>query len=348
MSSLSSSPEPATADSPARPIGVLGAGAFGSALAIQLARRGTLTRLWGRDAAAMAAMQQARENVRYLPGCRFPPQLQASDDLESVVAGCGDLLIATPSSTLHALCERLSPLVSPQQAIACACKGLEPGSGRLPHQVIEAVLGGSHPIAIVSGPTFARELGAGLPTAVTVASTDPAFGRRLAQAFHGGGFRAYTSEDIVGVEIGGAAKNVLAIGVGIADGLGLGANTRAAMITRGLAEISRLGAALGAKPETLMGLSGLGDVILTCTDNHSRNRRYGLLLGQGRSPAAAKAEINGVVEGISAAPEVLRLARQLGVEMPLHEMAAALLAGEVTAEEALQRLAERPQRAELG
>ena len=331
-----------------KPITVLGAGAFGTALAIQLSRRGAPTFLWGRDATVMATLQESRENPRYLRGCAFPAQLTATANLAEAVSHSGDLLIATPSPALRESCERLKPLVQPGQGIACACKGLEPGSGRLAHEVIADVLGGGHAIAIVSGPTFAKELGLGLPTAVTVASADAAFAVRLAEALHGDGFRAYTSSDVIGVEIGGAAKNVLAIAVGIADGLGLGANTRAAMITRGLNEIRRLGAALGAQAETLMGLAGLGDLVLTCTDNQSRNRRYGLLLGQGKKPEEAQAAIEGVVEGVRAAPEVLRLARKLDVELPLLEMAGAVISGTVTPVDALRRLAERPLRAEAG
>ncbi len=330
------------------PITVLGAGAFGTALAIQLTRRGAPGFLWGRDATTMATMDESRENVRYLKGCPLPANLVATSDLARAVRASGDILISTPSPTLRETCERLAALLRPDQGVACAAKGLEPGSGRLAHEVIGEVLGATRAIAVISGPTFAKELGLGLPTSVTVAANDPAFAARMAARFHGDGFRAYTSADLVGVEIGGAAKNVLAIAVGIADGLGLGANTRAAMITRGLNEMTRLATALGADPGTLMGLAGLGDLVLTCTDNQSRNRRYGLALGQGASPEAAKAAIDGVVEGVRAAPEVLRLAARLGVEMPLHEMAGAVVAGRISPIEALKRLAERPQRAELG
>lgn len=331
-----------------RPVAVLGAGAFGTALAIQLSRRGAAAFLWGRDATVMATMQESRENVRYLPDCDFPAPLTATADLARIVAEAGDLLIATPSPALRETCERLRPLLRPEQGVACACKGLEPGSGRLAHEVIGEVLGPAPPraIAVISGPTFAKELGIGLPTAVTVAANDAAFAKRMADALHGDGFRAYTSDDLIGVEIGGAAKNVLAIAVGIADGLGLGANTRAAMITRGLGEVARLAAALGANPDTLMGLAGLGDLVLTCTDNQSRNRRYGLMLGQGRTPDEARAALEGVVEGVRAAPEVLRLAHRHGVELPLLDAARAVIAGEISAVAAVQQLAERPQRAE--
>ena len=330
-----------------RPIAVLGAGSFGTALAIQLSRRGAPAWLWGRSAAAMAAMQQSRENTRMLPGCPLPAPLIVSSDLAATAAAAGDLLIATPTSALRETCEHLAPLLRPQQGIAWACKGLEPGTGHFAHEVVASALGHQRAVAVISGPTFARELAIGLPTAVTVAANDAAFAERIAAALHGDGFRAYTSHDVVGVEIGGAAKNVLAIAVGTADGLGLGANTRAAMITRGLNEIARLAAACGAQAETIMGLSGLGDLVLTCTDNQSRNRRFGLLLGQGRTPEQARAEIAGVVEGERAAPEVLRLARRHGIEMPLCEHVVEVLRGRLTPVQALKRLAERPLRAEI-
>lgn len=327
-------------------IGVLGAGSFGTALAVHLARRGNPVRLWGRDAAAIAAMQAARENAAYLPGCAFPHELVASADLAAVVAEADDLLVATPSHALRATLERLSPLLKPGQGIACACKGFEPGTGRLIHEVFDDALGPERPMAVISGPTFAKELGIGLPTSVTVASRDAAFAEKIALRLHGDGFRAYTADDLVGVEIGGAVKNVMAIAVGIADGLSLGANTRAALITRGLAEIMRLGEALGARRDTLMGLSGVGDLVLTCTDDQSRNRRMGLLLARGRSVDAAIAEIRQVVEGIKAAPEVMRLAAQHGVEMPITAAIHGVLEGRMTPIEAVKALATRPARAE--
>lgn len=330
-----------------RPIAVLGAGAFGTALAIQLARRGAPALLWARDAGLADEVERARENRRYLPGCPLPSRLHVTGDLAAAVAQAGDLLIATPSPSLREICEKLAPLIRPEQGIVTACKGLEPGWGRFAHEVVTEELGSQRPLAAISGPTFAKELGIGLPTAVTVASKDRAFAERIAEAFHGDGFRAYLSDDIIGVEIGGAVKNVLAIAVGIADGMGLGANTRAAMITRGLNEISRLGEAIGANPETVMGMAGLGDLVLTCTDDQSRNRRFGLMLGQGKTAAEAQTEIASVVEGVRAAPEVLRLARRHNVEMPLCEHVGAVLAGKLSPAQALKRLAERPLRAEV-
>lgn len=331
---------------PTHAVGVIGAGSFGTALAIHLARRGSLTLLWGRDSAALAVIEAARENERYLPGCPLPIKLTTQPDLTALVNASADLLIATPSHALRAMLEAIAPTLRPGQGVACACKGLEPGSGKLVHQVIEEVLGSQVPLAVISGPTFAKELGLGLPTAVTVASNQASFADKIVQELHGDGFRAYTADDLPGVEIGGAAKNVMAIAVGIADGLGLGANTRAALITRGLAEIMRLGEALGAKPETLMGLSGMGDLVLTCTDDQSRNRRMGLLLAKGRGVQAAIAEIRQVVEGIKAAPEVLRLARQHRVEMPITDTVVRILRAEITPIEGVRALATRPARAE--
>ena len=323
-------------------VAVLGAGSFGTALAVHLARRGSETLLWGRDAARMAAMQEARENAQYLPGVQFPSRLTALSDLQAAVAGAEDLLIATPSHALRETLNQIKPLLRPGQGIACACKGLEPMTGRLVHEVILDVVGATYPLAVISGPTFAKELGIGLPTA------DEGFAEKMVQRLHGDGFRAYTSDDLAGVEIGGAAKNVMAIGVGIADGLQLGANTRAGMITRGLAEIMRLAKVLGGRPETLMGLAGMGDLVLTCTDNQSRNRRMGLLLAQGKSVPEAIAEIQQVVEGVKAAPEVLRLAQKLGVEMPITEAITAVLRGEITPVQAVMQLATRPARVEAG
>ncbi len=330
----------------AQAVAVLGAGSFGTALAIQLARRGADTVLWGRDAEKLAQMQEARENAQYLPQCHFPAGLIATSDLAAAVGAAEDLLIATPSHALRATLEAVKPLLRPGQGIVCACKGLEPLSGRLVHEVIEDVLGNGYPLAVISGPTFAKELGLGLPTAVTIASPDADFAEKIVRRLHGDGFRAYWSDDLPGVEIGGAAKNVMAIGVGIADGLGLGANTRAALITRGLAEIMRLAEALGAKAETLMGLSGMGDLVLTCTDNQSRNRRMGLLLAQNKSVAEAIAEIRQVVEGVKAAPEVQRLARKHEVEMPITEAVTAVLEGRMSPIQAVRVLATRPAKAE--
>ncbi|MGQ0502449.1 MAG: NAD(P)H-dependent glycerol-3-phosphate dehydrogenase [Panacagrimonas sp.] len=323
-------------------LAVIGAGSYGTAMAIQLARGGTPTQLWGRNGADLETMQRSRSNARYLPGCPFPDALAASADLGAVVSHADHLVVVVPSQALRETLARVAPLLRGDQGIACACKGFEAGTGRLVHQVFAEVLGDQRRLAVISGPTFAKEMGRGLPTAVTVASGDEAFASLIAHALHGDRFRAYTSDDVIGVEVGGSAKNVMAIAVGIADGLGLGANTRAALITRGLAEIMRLGEALGARTETLIGLAGMGDLVLTCTDNQSRNRRFGLLLAQGRSVAEAIHDIQQVVEGVTAAPEVLRLARLHGVEMPITEQVVRVIDGEITPAEAVSKLASRP------
>ena len=327
-------------------IAVLGAGSYGTALAIQLARLGNDTRLWGRSAGHLQQLAAERVNAEYLPGCKFPPALAPTADLRAAVTGADDLLIAVPSHALHAVLRIVAPLLTPAQGIASACKGLEPDTGKLGHEVVEDILGKGRKFAAISGPTFAKEVGLGMPTAVTVASTDAEYADKIVQALHGNGFRAYTSDDVIGVEVGGSVKNVLAIAVGIADGLGLGANTRAGVITRGLAEIMRLGEAMGGHRDTFMGLAGLGDLVLTCTDDQSRNRRMGLLLAKGRSVKDAQAEIRQVVEGVRVAPEVLRLARKHGIEMPISEQVVRVLAGEIKPVDAVRALATRPPRAE--
>jgi glycerol-3-phosphate dehydrogenase (NAD(P)+) len=295
---------------------VIGAGSWGTALAIQLARGGQPTRLWARDAAQCRAMQHERRNLRYLPDAAFPPALEISPDLESALAAGGDVLVAVPSHVFRATLNLAAPSLKPDSRLAWATKGFEAASGLLPHQVAHEVLG-IRAGAVVSGPTFAREVGAGLPTAMTVASRDAVFARDLATRLAGPRFRAYTQSDLVGVEVGGAVKNVIAIGTGIADGMQFGANTRVALITRGLAEMMRLGVKLGAVRDTFMGLAGLGDLVLTCTDDQSRNRRLGLALGRGLDLDAAQAQIRQVVEGVFAARAVCEVADRMGVEMPI-------------------------------
>jgi glycerol-3-phosphate dehydrogenase (NAD(P)+) len=300
----------------AEPIAVIGAGSWGTALAILLAREGHLTQLWSRDAAQLDAMRSARRNVRYLPDASFPESLQVAADLAQALNGARDALIAVPSHAFRATLERIRPYLAPHTRIAWATKGFEIESGLLPHQVVREVFGAT-PGAVLSGPTFAKEVGAGLPTAMTVASPDEHFAKELAQSLSGPNFRAYTQTDIMGVEVGGAVKNVIAIGSGIADGMGYGANTRVALITRGLAEMMRLGVKLGAQRETFMGLAGLGDLVLTCTDDQSRNRRFGMALGRGESKALAQSAIHQVVEGVAAARAVHDVAQRLGVDMPI-------------------------------
>jgi glycerol-3-phosphate dehydrogenase (NAD(P)+) len=295
---------------------VVGAGSWGSALAIQLAREGHPVSLWARDAEQVEAMRRQRSNQRYLPQASFPDGLQVTAELTEALAEARDALIAVPSHAFRATLEALAPHLRADTRIAWATKGFESDSGLLPHQVVESVLE-ERPGAVLSGPTFAREVGAGLPTAMTVASRDARFAKELALRLSGPMFRAYTQSDIVGVEVGGAVKNVIAIGSGIADGVGFGANTRVALIARGLAEMQRLGVKLGAARETFMGLAGLGDLVLTCTDDQSRNRRFGMALGRGSSAQSAQHDIRQVVEGVAAARAVLQVAERHGVEMPI-------------------------------
>ncbi len=262
-------------------------------------------------------MARNRVNERYLPGAAFPPNLKPEVSLEDCVRGAADVLIAVPSHGLRETLKAVKPLLDNGTRICWATKGFELHTGKLPHQVALEVLGPDRAVAVLSGPTFAKEVGEGLPTAMTIATNDEAFGKDLAVDLSDDNFRAYTSDDIVGVEVGGAVKNALAIGAGISDGLGFGANTRIALITRGLVEMTRLGVALGAKPETFMGLAGMGDLVLTCTDNLSRNRRMGLAIASGKTVEEAQEEIRQVVEGVMAAEAVKEVADERGIEMPI-------------------------------
>ncbi len=265
----------------------------------------------------LEAMAEERENARYLPGVPFPDNLTAYPDLVDCLDGARDVLVVVPSHGLRDTLTQIKPHLKDNSRICWATKGFELHSGKLPHQVASEVLGEGLPKAVLSGPTFAKEVGAGMPTAMTVASNDADFAMSMAEALSDQNFRAYTSNDFVGVEVGGAIKNVLAIGAGMCDGLGFGANARVALITRGLAEMMRLGTALGAKRETMMGLAGMGDLVLTCTDDLSRNRRMGLALASGKTIQQAQEEIQQVVEGVLAAEAVKEVADDLGIEMPI-------------------------------
>lgn len=301
-------------------ISVLGAGSYGSALAISLARNGHPTLLWGHDPAHVAVLEQDRCNKAFLPDVPFPADLQLTADLQAAVQAAPVLLLVVPSHVFGQVLARVKPFLRPDTRIAWATKGLEPDSGRLLQDVAREVLGDEMPLAAISGPTFAKELAAGLPTAISVASTHDDFADDLSRLLHcGRSFRVYTSPDFVGLQLGGAVKNVIAIGAGLSDGLGFGANARTALITRGLVEMQRLGAALGADAKTFMGMAGLGDLVLTCTDNQSRNRRFGLALGAGKDVDTAMTEIGQVVEGYRNTKEVHLLATRYGVEMPICE-----------------------------
>lgn len=327
-------------------IGVLGAGSWGTALAIQLARNGQSVMLWARDPQHVEQMVANGQNARYLPGIDFPEGLRPTADFDAAVAAGGPVLVAAPSHAFAATVERVAPLLRQGQGVAWACKGFEPGTGRLLHEVAQARLGEQVGLAAITGPSFATEVARGLPTAVTIAGFDESFTADVAGRLHGGAFRAYTSTDMVGAELGGAVKNVLAVATGITDGMGLGDNTRAALITRGLAEMMRLGAAMGARPETLTGLAGMGDLVLTCTGDQSRNRRLGLALGRGASVEDAVREIGQVVEGVGTSAEVRRLSRAHDVSMPISREVFGIIHQNLDPEACLRRLLARDQKPE--
>jgi len=334
------------ADAPV--IAVLGAGSWGTALALQLDRSGSRSILWDRDTANLSLIRSSRFNQRYLPGIGIPESIIVEDDILVAVKAADHLLLVTPSYAYASIIETIREVLSPGKGVAWACKGFEPGSGRLLHQVATELLPATTPLAIVTGPSFAKEVAMNLPTAVTVAGPDSEFTKIMAQALHGGRFRAYTSDDMIGAELGGAVKNVMAVATGICDGMELGDNARAALITRGLAEMMRLGAALNAKPETLMGLAGAGDLILTCTGDLSRNRQLGLKLGKGKTLQRALDEIGQVVEGVNSAAEVQRLALEHDINMPISEQVNGIIHKGWNPAEGVARLLAREQKAEHG
>lgn len=331
---------------PKRKIAVLGAGSWGTALAALVARHGHPTVLWGRDARVVEAIDRDHENPRYLPGIALPEGLRATTDLAAAVEGAGWILVVVPSHAFTETVKVLAPLRPAEAGVAWATKGFEPGSGRFLHEVAREILGQDVPLAVVTGPSFAKEVTQGLPTAITVHGDDPGFTQVVAEAMHGPAFRAYTGDDMVGAELGGAMKNVLAVATGVADGMQLGLNARAGLITRGLNEMLRLAAVIGGKPETLMGLAGLGDLVLTCTGDLSRNRRLGLALGRGQSLPDAVREIGQVVESVQTADEVMRQAEAHGIELPISNAVRAVLHGEITPEAGLKELLAREQKPE--
>lgn len=299
---------------------VIGAGSYGTALAIALARNGHRVVLWGHDALQIQTLQTQRCNQAFLPDVPFPAALRLEADLARALAASRDVLVVVPSHVFGDVLRRIKPHLRPDARVVWATKGLEAETGRLLQDVAREALGDDIPLAVLSGPTFAKELAAGLPTAIALASTDRQFAEDLQQLLHcDKSFRVYSNPDFIGVQLGGAVKNVIAIGAGMSDGMGFGANARTALITRGLAEMTRLGVALGADPTTFMGMAGLGDLVLTCTDNQSRNRRFGMMLGQGMDVASAQQQIGQVVEGYRNTKEVMALARRCGVEMPITE-----------------------------
>ena len=328
-------------------ITVLGAGSYGTALAICLARNGHQTLLWGRDASQVEDMATARENSKYLAGCPFPDTLTVTSDLIAAVQASDNILVVVPSHAFGDMLKQIKPALKADAKIAWATKGLDPQSGDLLQTVALEILGDKPALAVLSGPTFAKEMAAGLPTAISLSSTDKTFALELSNLLHCEKcFRVYPNKDFIGVQLGGAVKNVIAIGAGMADGIGFGANARTALITRGLAEMTRLGMALGADPATFMGMAGLGDLVLTCTDNQSRNRRFGLALGQGTSVDKAMADIGQVVEGYRNTKEVRMLAHRAEVEMPIVEQVYQVLYQNKAAKLAAADLLSRDQKQE--
>ncbi|OOF48495.1 glycerol-3-phosphate dehydrogenase [Rodentibacter trehalosifermentans] len=305
---------------PQSPITVLGAGSYGTALAISFSRNGSPTYLWGHNATHIEQMRLERQNRRFLPDIVFPEELHLEYDLAQAILRSQDILIVVPSHAFNEILSQIRPHLQPHHRLIWATKGLERNTGRLLQTVAEEKLGTNYPLAVLSGPTFAKELAQGLPTAITLASNNEQFALEFQARIHcSKHFRVYVNTDMIGVQLGGAIKNVIAIGAGISDGMGFGANARTALITRGIAEISRLGASLGANPNTFMGMSGLGDLVLTCTDNQSRNRRFGLMLGEGLTAQAAMENIGQIVEGFYNTKEAYLLAQRQGVEMPITE-----------------------------
>jgi glycerol-3-phosphate dehydrogenase (NAD(P)+) len=326
-------------------IAVLGAGAWGTAISVVLCARHEV-RLWARDAALASALAADRSNRRYLPGFELPPAIVPTGDLSRALDGAELILAAVTTAGLRATL-RAARAARGEAPVVWLCKGFEGGQAKLPHQICAEELASGTPRAVLSGPSFAEEVARGLPAALTLASGDAGFARSAARAVHGAALRIYPSEDVAGVEVAGAVKNVIAIATGVCDGLELGLNARAALITRGLAEMTRLGVALGGRPETFMGLAGAGDLILTCTGDLSRNRRVGLELARGASLDQALRELGHVAEGVSTAPAVERLARDKGVEMPITSTVCRVLSARVSARDAVRELLQRDLRAEF-
>ena len=324
---------------------MIAAGAWGTALAAAFSARHRVT-LWTREAELAQQMRVMRENMRFLPGFTLPDSLTIGDDFASSIADAELLIVATPLAGLRATLRRLRE-AGPVRPLLWVCKGLEAQTALLPHQVVAAELGAGALCGALSGPSFAEEVARGLPTAITLASADADFARHMAVELHSARLRIYANADLPGVEVGGAVKNVMAIATGICDGLGLGHNARAALMTRGLAEIARLGVALGGQPNTFMGLAGMGDLILTCTGDLSRNRRVGLGLAAGKTLAQILADLGHVAEGVSTAREVARLAAEQSIEMPITEAVDAILHRGLPAAEAVEALLSRDPKPEM-
>lgn len=325
---------------------VLGAGSWGTALALQLSRNQHRVQVWDCDTDLIDTLQARRCNLRYLPDHPLPDSLSAHHDLGDVLRGADFVLMAVPSYAMRSVCEQLVPLHFPAKLV-WATKGFEKASGLMMHEVVTQVLGDKTEKAVLSGPSFAAEVASQLPAAVTLASDEQDCAKELAGYFHSSSFRVYTSDDVVGVELGGTIKNVLAIAAGIADGFGFGANARAALVTRGLAEMMRLGQSLGAERTTLMGLAGIGDLVLTCTDDQSRNRRLGLALAHGKTAQQYMEALGQAVEGFHAAQVVHQIAQDRQVDMPICTQVWRVLNGDAVLETAVSELLSRDMKVEL-
>jgi glycerol-3-phosphate dehydrogenase (NAD(P)+) len=323
-------------------IAVCGAGSWGTALAAALARNTTAEiKIWGREREVLQEITTAHTNTKYLPGIKLPKNIRGCSELSDLLRDAQDILIVVPSKAFLEVLRLLKPYLSAKHRIIWATKGLEPKQGRLLHEVVAAELGSGQVYAVLGGPSFAKEVARQLPTAVTIAAANIAFGNDLLKYFHNENFRVYLNTDVIGVQIGGVLKNIFAVATGLSDGLGYGANARAALITRSLAEMQRLGVALGAKMETLQGLAGMGDLVLTCTDDQSRNRRFGLALAQGKSVTQAQTEIGQIVEAVHNVTEVTRIARAHNVEMPIAEQVYKIVTGNISPQDAVRNLITR-------
>ncbi len=328
-------------------ITIVGAGSYGTALAMCFARNGNRTLLWGRDPQHIAQMQQQRSNERYLPKAEFPKTLELEASLQTAVSASANILVVVPSHAFADMLKQIKPFLRADSRLIWATKGLEADTGRLLQDVAREILGPDIPLGMLSGPTFAKEMAQGLPTAISLAATDEHVVEIISDLLHcEKTFRVYSNHDFIGVQLGGAVKNVIAIGAGMADGIGFGANARIALITRGMAELRRLGEAMGAKGETFMGMAGLGDLVLTCTDNQSRNRRFGMALGKGAPMEQAIKDIGQVVEGYRNTKEVYLLAQRMGVEMPITEQIYEVLYRGKSPVEAAKSLLGREKKAE--
>ena len=328
-------------------VSILGAGSWGTALAIRLANNGHGVTLWGRDEALLEEITRSRCNGVYLPGCKLPRNLRTQANLAEAVSACRILVVVVPSTALRKVCEKASKEIGVRhQGVVLATKGMEPGSAKLAYEVLDETMHAGIPRACLSGPSFADEVARESPTAVIAASKDSGFARKTAALFHHQTFRVYTSDDVIGTAVAGAFKNIIAIAVGISDGLGFGSNARAALITRGLSEIRRLAVVIGGKSDTLNGLAGIGDLVLTCTSDQSRNRRFGLLLAEGHNIATIGKKITQTIEGVPSAAIAQQLAHQRRVDLPICKQVSDIIAGRIKPAQAVEQLLERPPKPE--